>query len=403
MRRAMLSLALVASLVLSPAAFAGDRGPSTARALDQGLDRIAMARGAPPGLLVVVQRGRDREVRRRGLGDLAARRAPSLSDHYRIASMAKAYSGAVALALVRQGRLSLTDTIGQRLPGVLPLADQVTLAQVLHHTGGLPDYIRQQSFIDRFTRDPGAYMSPQDLVGFVRDVPLRFRPGARYEYSDTDNVVVGLMAEAVTGQSYEQLLSRYVYQPLGVRRTSLPRTVRMPRPFLHGYELEPGKRPEDVSQLINPSGAWASGGIVSTAPDVGSFFRGLLGAACSVPPSAGPSIASGRGPPRPRVPARTPRAWGSSATGRGAAPSSATPGPSRVTGCSPRAAPTGAARSSSPPTRRSCRARALPSPRSQGSSGGPRSSPCATRSAAALADGPGQLGQAAVGRTGLTG
>jgi D-alanyl-D-alanine carboxypeptidase len=277
MRRAMLSLALVASLVLSPAAFAGDRGPSTARALDQGLDRIAMARGAPPGLLVVVQRGRDREVRRRGLGDLAARRAPSLSDHYRIASMAKAYSGAVALALVRQGRLSLTDTIGQRLPGVLPLADQVTLAQVLHHTGGLPDYIRQQSFIDRFTRDPGAYMSPQDLVGFVRDVPLRFRPGARYEYSDTDNVVVGLMAEAVTGQSYEQLLSRYVYQPLGVRRTSLPRTVRMPRPFLHGYELEPGKRPEDVSQLINPSGAWASGGIVSTAPDVGSFFRGLLG------------------------------------------------------------------------------------------------------------------------------
>jgi D-alanyl-D-alanine carboxypeptidase len=278
MRRApwSIALALVGLLVLSPAALAGARGSSSARALERGLDRIIEARGAPPGLMVVVQRGRDREFRRRGVGDVRTRRRPSLSDHYRIASMAKAYSGAVALALVSQGRLSLTDTIGQRLPGVLPLANQVTLAQALQHTGGLPDYIRQQAFIDRFTRDPRGYISPQDLVGFVRDARLRFTPGSRYEYSDTDNIVVGLMAEAATGESYEQLLARLVYRPLGLRHTTLPRTVRMPRPFLHGYELEPGKRPEDVSLLVNPSGAWASGGIVSTALDVGSFFRAYV-------------------------------------------------------------------------------------------------------------------------------
>ena len=113
--------------------------------------------------------------------------------------------------------------------------------------------------------------------GFVRGDALRFRPGSRYEYSDTDNVVAGLMAEAVTGQSYEQLLARYVYRRLALVHTSLPRTVRMPLPYLHGYEIEPGKPAEDVSRLINPAGAWASGGIVSTAPEVGRFFRAYVG------------------------------------------------------------------------------------------------------------------------------
>ena len=251
--------------------------PRPGRALDRALDGIATARGGPPGLSVLITRGSRPEFRRRGVADVRTGRRPTLADHYRIASMAKAFNGAVALALVAEGKLSLDDTVGERLPGVLPKANGVTLAQALQHTGGLPDYIRSPAFLRRFTKSPQAYLSPRELVGFVRGAALRFRPGSRYEYSDTDNVVAGLMAEAVTGQSYEQLLARYVYRPLALVHTSLPRTVRMPRPYLHGYEIETGKPAQDVSQLINPAGAWASGGIVSVAPEVGRFFRAYVG------------------------------------------------------------------------------------------------------------------------------
>jgi D-alanyl-D-alanine carboxypeptidase len=276
MKRAAMLVALSAlsALVVATPSWAG---AGSSRALDRALDRIAMARGGPPGVSVLVTRGSRSEFRRRGVADVRTRRRPTQADHYRIASMAKAFSGAVALALVTEGKLSLADTIGERLPGVLPNANEVTLAQALQHTGGLPDYIRSDAFIKRFTKDPKAYLSPQELVRFVRDKPLRFRPGSRYEYSDTDNIVVGLMAEAVTGQSYEQLLARHVYRPLALRHTSLPRTARMPRPYMHGYELATGKPPEDVSQIINPAGAWASGGIVSTPPEVGRFFRAYVG------------------------------------------------------------------------------------------------------------------------------
>jgi D-alanyl-D-alanine carboxypeptidase len=250
---------------------------SVDRKLDRALDRIVAARNGPPGLSVLIRRDGERELRRRGVASLRTDRRPTARDHMRIASVAKAYSGAVALSLVDRGLLSLDDTIGERLPNLLPQAANVTLAQALHHTGGLPDYIREPEFVEQLQAQPKAYLSPFELVEFVRDTPLEFEPGSRYEYSDTDNIVVGLMAEAATGAPYDELLQRYVYRRLGLDDTSLPRSVRMPQPYLHGYALEPGEPPEDVSEVINPAGAWASGGIVSTPHDLGRFMRGYVG------------------------------------------------------------------------------------------------------------------------------
>jgi D-alanyl-D-alanine carboxypeptidase len=191
----------------------------------------------------------------------------------RIASVAKAFSGAVALSLVDRGKLSLDDTIGEVLPSLPAAWAQVTLRQALNHTGGLPDYIKSQAFLDEFIANPRRHFSPQDLIGFVADQGLEFPPGSRYEYSDTDNIVIGLMAEAATGRSYERLLRTLVYKPLGMMQTSLPSGFRMPTPFIHGYDVsEPGP-PQDVSEALSMSGPWASGGIESTPADLDRFIR----------------------------------------------------------------------------------------------------------------------------------
>jgi D-alanyl-D-alanine carboxypeptidase len=262
-------------MVLGPAA-AGAGANGDGRALDRALDGIVRARGGPPGVSVLIQRGARRQFLARGFADLRTRRRPRPTDHMRIASVAKAYNGAVALALVSDGLLDLDDTIGERLPDLMPRANPVTLAQTLQHVGGLPDYIRAPALIERVQENPAAYISPRELIGYVRDEPLDFAPGSRYHYSDTDNIVAGLMAEAATGRTYERLLAREIYRPLALRETSLPRTVRMPRPYLHGYDVAADQGAEDVSELINPSGAWASGGIVSTPVEVARFVRAYV-------------------------------------------------------------------------------------------------------------------------------
>ena len=116
------------------------------------------------------------------------------------------------------------------------------------------------------------------IIDWVRKDHLRFTPGSQYEYSNTDNIVVAMVAERVTGMSYAQLLSSLVFGPARLTQTTFPtRRLSLPAPFIHGYDVQPGKRPRDVTTFLSPSGAWASGAIVSTPADLGTFMRAYLG------------------------------------------------------------------------------------------------------------------------------
>jgi D-alanyl-D-alanine carboxypeptidase len=260
---------------LAPAALAQ---AVTKAGLQRQLEALVAADGGPPGAIVTLRRGSRMTTLRAGVADVETGRKPRPSDHMRIASVAKAFSGAVALRLVASGKLELSDTVGDRLPSLPSAWSAVTLRQLLGHTSGLPDYTQSDGFRMQAESDPRGYVSPATILSWVEREPLVFAPGSRYEYSNTDNIVVGLMAERAGGRSYGRLLREIVFNPLGLTRTSFPSNPPLPRPFIHGYLVEPGSPPEDVSTLISPSGAWASGAIVSTPKDLGTFIRGYLGA-----------------------------------------------------------------------------------------------------------------------------
>jgi len=275
--------AIAAALVASVAALAAfgllAAGPAAADGgrLDAALDRIVDDPLGPPGLSVLIQRGNQVDFRSRGVANMKTGARPRRRMPMRIASMAKAFNGAVALALASQRRIDLDDTVGEWLPGVWPLADAITVRQMLGHTAGLPDYIKQPAFIDELIADPAQYMTPLELIGFVDGLAPGLNPGEEYEYSDSDNIMVGLIAEAATGVGYTRVLRRQVYRPLGLRDTSLPHTLAMPRGYMHGYDRNKRGKLEDVSKFINPALAWASGGLVSTPNDVNGFFRAYVG------------------------------------------------------------------------------------------------------------------------------
>jgi len=220
------------------------------------------------GRLTVLRAGRA-NVKRPG--------APTTTDHMRIASVAKAFNGAVALHLVEEGRLGLDDTIGQRLAGMPAAWAAVSVRQMLNHTSGLPDYTQSKGFAEQAKKNPRGYVSPQRIIGWVRSEPLEFKPGSDYEYSNTDNNVVGLIVEAVTGRSYAQNLAGIVFGPAGLTESSFPTKPALPTPFIHGYAVEVGQPPADISTFLSPSGAWASGAIVSTPRDLNAFIRADLG------------------------------------------------------------------------------------------------------------------------------
>ncbi|MFF2366804.1 serine hydrolase domain-containing protein [Streptomyces sp. NPDC058122] len=279
---ALLAAACLTGAVSGPADAGSGSGSGSAdrdRALRQQLEELVRSPGGPPGVIAVLRRGGESRIVRAGVADLDSGRPIDPDDHTRIASTAKAFSGAVALRLVDRRALSLDDTIGRRLPSLPRQWRAVTLRQLLNHTSGLPDYSQDPEFLRILTADPRHHFDSRRLLDFVADEPLLFRPGSRYQYSNSDNIAVALMAEAVTGRPYEQLLRELVYRPLGLRDTSLPQGYELPEPYMRGYDVTPPNPSEDVSEALSASGVWASGGIVSTPADLTRFIRGYAGGA----------------------------------------------------------------------------------------------------------------------------
>jgi D-alanyl-D-alanine carboxypeptidase len=237
------------------------------------LRRFVRQKGGPPGISVVVQRGGAFTIQTAGVAN-AIRRAPfRSSDHMRLASVSKAFSGAAALALVSKGVLHLGDTVGRWLPAIAPLWSSVTLEQLLRHTSGIPDFSKSRTFQEALGDSLLRAPLPAALVGYVSADKLEFTPGSRFQYSNSDNILVGLIVEAATGRPYAQELQKLVFGPLGLRQTSLPSDQRMPAPAIRGYGVSPGKPPEDLTELFAAGWTWASGGIVSTPADANRFVR----------------------------------------------------------------------------------------------------------------------------------
>ncbi|CAA9444400.1 MAG: Beta-lactamase class C-like and penicillin binding proteins (PBPs) superfamily [uncultured Rubrobacteraceae bacterium] len=283
-RRFLKQSALATAVVAVPylagkrVAFGNEGAKGADAALDRELEELVAMRGGPKGVIAIVQRGQHREVHAFGVRNLKGGLPLRANDRMRIASAAKAFSGAVALSLVSKGQLSLNDTIGERLPGLPDRWSKVTLRQLLNHTSGIPDFSLDEGYRKALFASLKKAPPPEKLLTYVYDEDLLFEPGSKYHYSNSDNIAVGLMVESATGRTYERQLREHVYGPLGLKKTTLPAGPNLRAPYIHGYDNDPSEQPpEDYSEIVAAGWSWASGGIVSTPSDLNDFIRGYVG------------------------------------------------------------------------------------------------------------------------------
>ena len=250
-RRFLKQTALATALVSVPylagktVAFGKQAGNGADAALDRALKELVTMDGGPPGVIAIVQRGQHREVHSFGVRNVKGNLPLRANDRMRIASTAKAFSGAVALSLVSKGALSLNTTIGELLSEDLPdpppdTWSEVTLRQLMNLTSGLPDFTGSDRFQNAVIANPTQPDPPEKLITYAYDLnkgELLFTPGTQYKYSNSDNIVVALMVEAATGRTYESQLQEQVFGPLGLRTTSLPVGPNLRKPYIHGYDL----------------------------------------------------------------------------------------------------------------------------------------------------------------------
>ncbi len=278
-RAALAAACCLAVATVAPAAANAGARQADAR-LERALDRIVAMPDGPPGVSAVVQRRKARMLHTAGRAKLDSPSPIRLGQRMRIASVTKAFTGAVVLRLVERGKLALGDTIGKLRPDLPAAWHAITVRQLLYHTSGLPNYTATPAFQAYFPAHLSDFTSVQQILGFAASEPVEFVPGTRYEYSNTGSIVLGLVAEAVTRKPFAKVLKQLVIKPLGLDETRFPSGVALalPKPFVRGYVFDgPGLPLVNVSQLISPSGTWSAGAIVSTPRDLNAFVRAWAG------------------------------------------------------------------------------------------------------------------------------
>lgn len=205
--------------------------------------------------------------------------APSGEEHFRIGSITKTFVATAILQLVDEGRVNLDEPVETYLPGVVPNGGAITVRQVLNHTSGLYDYMKQPGWSTNRWRGDERFTtySPDELLDTAFQHPPYFPPGADFRYSNTNYVVAGKLVEAVTGRPYSTVIEHRILRPLGLTGTSFPGSEpSLPEPAVHATAALGHGRHADVTDQ-NVSLDWAAGEMISTTRDLQVFLDALLG------------------------------------------------------------------------------------------------------------------------------
>jgi D-alanyl-D-alanine carboxypeptidase len=225
-----------------------------------------------------VWQGRDPVyLRAFGVKDVQTREPMTTDLYMRIGSNTKAFVITGILQLVDQGLLSLDDPISKFVPTV-PNGDNITIRHLAQMRGGLASYSDGDKILPLWYDDIYRQFSTEELLrgSFTQEKPIVFVPGAKYDYSNTNTVLLGVVLEQLSKQSLRDYIHDRIAVPLGLKHTEYPTANGggpIPAPFAHGYALIKGTRTDMAS--ANFSWGNAAGCMVATVEDLGVWVRDL--------------------------------------------------------------------------------------------------------------------------------
>jgi D-alanyl-D-alanine carboxypeptidase len=195
------------------------------------------------------------------------------------ASTTKMFIAALTIKYAAINQISLDDKIADYLLLDERFSEDISIRQLLTHASGLEDFVTGE-YLETVLTNPTHVFVTEELLSFVPETSLL--PGETFHYSNTNYLLLGLLLENWTEKSLHRLLREDIFDPLNLSSTSLPPYESVNGTIEHLWtDIDDDGNPDDLTELgfTNEallSGAWASGGIVSTPSDMVRFLRGLL-------------------------------------------------------------------------------------------------------------------------------
>ncbi len=257
-----------------------------AQLLQTRLDEARVESGFPGATLAVVLADGRLVHLATGLSDPEGTVPMVPEDRMFSGSTGKTFAAAVAMQLVDEGLLDLeqplTDFFGDTTwLARLPNHDQITVRMLLSHTSGLPRHVMKPALWAELAADPDRVWQPEELLSYIFDDEAVHPAGEGWAYSDTNFIILGMIIEQVTGNTFYDEMERRFTQPLGLTRTT-PSTSRVLEGLIQGCSGEapmfaiPARPLVDGVYFVNPQFEWTGGGLVTNSLDLALWLRELV-------------------------------------------------------------------------------------------------------------------------------
>jgi D-alanyl-D-alanine carboxypeptidase len=235
----------------------------------QGVMREADVPGVTVGLWTP---DRGSYVRSFGVADQRDGRSMAADLSMRIGSETKTFTVTALLQLADRGRVGLDDPIAKYVDGV-PNGSRITLRQLAGMRSGLFNYTRDETFNKALTSDPRRSFTPRELLGYAFGHPALFPPGEKFDYSNTNLVLLGLVVEKAGGLPLRDFIRKNVLAPAGLDHSVFPADAAFPVPHAQGYTDQTASGKVEDAADWNPSWAWAAGAMISDLRDLRAWAR----------------------------------------------------------------------------------------------------------------------------------
>ena len=207
-------------------------------------------------------------------------RSPAVAESvYELASITKQFTAVAVMLLAQDGKVSIDQPITRYLADAPPAWEKITVRHLLTHTSGIPEFDDANQGLD-----PHREYTEDELVKLAAGLPPKFAPGARWSYSGTGYILLGVLIHRVSGKPYGDFLRERVFSPLHMGSTRVLSNTDLLAFRASGYELEEGllKNQDWASSSVCGT---ADGGLVSSVMDMAKWDAAIQSGAL-LPPAA---------------------------------------------------------------------------------------------------------------------
>jgi D-alanyl-D-alanine carboxypeptidase len=252
---------------------------ATASGIDTVAAEVLKTTGVPSASVAVVQGGKVAYVKAYGMARLDPAMAAEPGMQYSIGSISKQFTATTVLLLVQDGKVKLNDPVGKYLPG-LTRANEVTIRQVLSMTSGYQDFWPEDYVMTSMMKPT----NPQQILDVWGKKPLDFEPGTEWQYSNTNYVIAGRIAEIAGGKPLIEQLQERIFRPLKMTGVLNSDASRLPANDPTGY-YQHALGPLRPAPLEGQGWMFAAGELAMPASDLALWNISLMNRTLLAPAS----------------------------------------------------------------------------------------------------------------------